>query len=187
MEIVIGVTGATGIIYAVRLLEVLKSKQNINSHLIMSEWAMKNLEIETNYTQDYIKSLATTVHDNQNLGASIASGSFMTNGMIVLPCSMKTLSSIANGYDNNLISRAANVIIKENRKLVLCPRETPLSAIHLENMLKLSRIGVQMVPPMPAFYNKPRNIEDIINHAVMKILDQFTIEHGEGRRWSGEF
>lgn len=185
MEIVVGITGATGTIYAVKLLEVLKNIENVNTHLIMSDWAIKNLEIETDYSVDYLEHLATFVYDSKNLGAKTSSGSFVTDGMVILPCSMKTLSSIANGYDDNLISRTAGVIIKEGRKLVLCPRETPLSAIHLENMLKLSRIGVRIVPPMPAFYNNPQNIEDIINHHVMKILDQFGIQCGKGKRWNG--
>jgi len=183
MKIVVGITGATGTIYAIRLLEVLNSMKNIDTYLVMSTWGKKNLEIETDYTIEYVKNLVTNVYDNNNLAASISSGSFKTDGMIVLPCSMKTLSSIANGYDDNLISRAANVTIKEDRKLVLCPRETPLSSIHLENMLKLSRIGVKMLPPMPAFYNKPEVLDDIINHAVMKILDQFNVEYDEGKRW----
>lgn len=186
MKIVIAITGATGIIYGVRLLESLKANDNIDTHLIMSTWAIKNLEIETDYSLEYVESLATTVYDNQNLGASIASGSYKTDGMIILPCSMKTLSSIANGFDNNLISRAANVTIKEDRKLILSPRETPLSSIHLENMLKLSRIGVKMIPPMPAFYNRPEQIEDIVNHVTMKILDQFGIEYDKGKRWDGK-
>lgn len=185
MEIVIGVTGATGTIYAVRLLEALKDIDNINTHLIMSEWATKNLEIETNYSLEYLKSLANVSYDNENLGARTSSGSFVTDGMIIVPCSMKTLSSIANGYDDNLISRTAGVMIKEGRKLVLCPRETPLSAIHLENMLKLSRIGVSIVPPMPAFYNNPQNIDDIVNHHTMKVLDQFGIKFDKAIRWNG--
>lgn len=183
MKIVVGITGASGTIYAVRLLEVLKSMKDIDIHLVMSTWATRNLEIETDYTLEYVKSLATIVYENDNLAASISSGSFKTDGMIVLPCSMKTLSSIANGYDDNLISRASNVMIKEGRKLILCPRETPLSPIHLENMLKLSRIGVVMIPPMPAFYNKPESLEDIVNHMVMKILDQFNIDYNKGKRW----
>lgn len=185
MEIIIGVTGATGTIYAVKLLEALKAIEYVNTHLIMSEWAITNLEVETDYTLDYLEQLSTFVYDNNNLGAKTSSGSFVTDGMVILPCSMKTLSSIANGYDDNLISRAAGVTIKEGRKLVLCPRESPLSAIHLENMLKLSRIGVRIVPPMPAFYNNPKNIEDIINHHVMKILDQFGIQYDKAKRWNG--
>lgn len=185
MEIVIGVTGATGTIYAVRLLEVLNKIENINTHLILSDWAIKNLEIETEYSIDYVTSLADYVYDNNNLGARTSSGSFVTDGMIILPCSMKTLSSIANGYDDNLISRSASVMIKEGRKLVLSTRESPLSPIHLENMLKLSKIGVRIVPPMPAFYNNPETLYDIINHHIMKILDQFNIKFSESKRWDG--
>ncbi|OAA83592.1 UbiX family flavin prenyltransferase [Clostridium ljungdahlii] len=185
MEIVVGVTGATGTIYAVRLLEVLKENKNINTHLIMSEWAKKNLEIETDYSLDYLESLATYIYDHKNLGAKTSSGSFITDGMVILPCSMKTLSSIANGYDDNLISRTAGVMIKEGRRLILSPRETPLSPIHIENMLKLSRIGVRIVPPMPAFYNIPQSLDDIINHHVMKIFDQFGIIYNEAKRWDG--
>lgn len=185
MEIIIGVTGATGTIYAVKLLEALKNIENINTHLIMSDWAIQNLEIETDYSLDYFEKLSTFVYDNKNLGAKISSGSFVTDGMVILPCSMKTLSSVANAYDDNLISRAAGVAIKEGRKLILCPRESPLSAIHLENMLKLSRLGVRIVPPMPAFYNNPKEIEDIISHHVMKILDQFGIQYNKAKRWNG--
>ena len=133
---------------------------------------------------NYLKNLANYVYDNKDLGAKISSGSFITDGMIILPCSMKTLSSIANGYDDNLISRTAGVMIKEGRKLVLSARETPLSPIHLENMLKLSRIGVRMVPPMPAFYNNPKTLGDIINHHIMKLLDQFNINYNKAKRWN---
>ncbi|AQR96856.1 MULTISPECIES: UbiX family flavin prenyltransferase [Clostridium] len=183
MEIIIGVTGATGTIYAVKLLEALKENKNVNTHLIMSKWAKNNLEIETGYTLDYVGSLASKIYDNENLGAKTSSGSFITDGMVIVPCSMKSLSSIANGYSDSLISRTADVMMKEGRKLILCPRETPLSSIHLENMLKLSRLGVRIVPPMPAFYNNPLNLDDIINHQVMKILDQFGINHEIGKRW----
>ena len=181
MDIVIGVTGATGTIYAVKLLETLNDINGIKTHLILSDWAIKNLEIETEYKVNYLKNLANYVYDNKDLGAKISSGSFITDGMIILPCSMKTLSSIANGYDDNLISRTAGVMIKEGRKLVLSARETPLSPIHLENMLKLSRIGVRMVPPMPAFYNNPKTLDDIINHHIMKLLDQFNINYN--KKW----
>lgn len=183
MEIIIGVTGATGTIYAVELLKALKENKNVNTHLIMSKWAKKNLEIETNYKLDYVENLASKVYDNENLGAKPSSGSFITDGMVIVPCSMKSLSSIANGYSDNLISRTADVMIKEGRKLIVCPRETPLSPIHLENMLKLSKIGVRIIPPMPAFYNNPSNLDDIINHHVMKILDQFGIKYEKAKRW----
>lgn len=185
MEIILGVTGATGTIYAVKILEALKNIDSIKTHLIISDWGAKTLEIETDYSLDYLMSLADQKYDNNNLGARTSSGSFVTDGMVILPCSMKTLSSIANGYDDNLISRSAGVMIKEGRKLVLCPRETPLSAIHLENMLKLSKIGVRMLPPMPAFYTAPQSIEDIIDHHVMKVMDQFGISYQKAKRWNG--
>ena len=185
MNLIIGVTGATGTVYAVRLLEYLKDIEEIKTHLIMSKWAINNLEVETDYSLDYVYSLADFVHNNDNLGACIASGSFITDGMIILPCSMKTLSSISNGFSNNLIDRAADVMIKEGRKLVISPRETPLSPIHLENMLKLSRIGIRIVPPMPGFYSNTKSLDDIINHHVMKILDQFNININNDLRWKG--
>lgn len=185
MNLVIAVTGATGTVYAVRLLEYLKDIEEIKTHLIMSKWAINNLEVETDYSLDYVYSLADVVHNNENLGASVASGSFITEGMIILPCSMKTLSSISNGFSNTLIDRAADVMLKEGRKLVISPRETPLSSIHLENMLKLSKIGVRIVPPMPGFYSKPKSMDDIINHHVMKILDQFNINICNDLRWEG--
>jgi len=185
MEIVVGVTGATGTIYAMNLLRALKETGKVNTHLIMSDWAKENLRIETDYSLEDMEGLATVVYDNRNLGARTSSGSFVTDGMVIVPCSMKTLSSIANGFDDNLISRTAGVMLKEGRKLILSPRETPLSAIHIENMLKLSRLGVRMVPPMPAFYNHPQSIEDIIDHHVMKILDQFGLDYNKGKRWPG--
>lgn len=185
MNLIIGVTGATGVIYAVRLLELLKDINEVNTHLIMSKWAINNLEIETEYSVEYVYSLADFVHDNENLGANIASGSYVTEGMIILPCSMKTLSSISNGFASTLIDRAADVVLKERRKLVISPRETPLSTIHLENMLKLSKMGVRIVPPMPGFYSNPKAINDIINHHVMKILDQFNINICNELRWKG--
>lgn len=185
MDIVVGVTGATGVIYAVKLLEATKNIKGLNTHLVMSEWAIKNLEIETEYNIDYVTSLANHTYNNKNMGAAIASGSFKVDGMVILPCSMKTLSSISIGYADNLISRAADVTIKEGRKLILCPRETPLSSIHLENMLKLSRLGVRIVPPMPGFYSNPKTIDDMVNHHVMKVLDQLGVTIHDELRWAG--
>jgi polyprenyl P-hydroxybenzoate/phenylacrylic acid decarboxylase-like protein len=185
MEIIIGITGATGIIYSIRLLEKIKQYTNINTHLIMSDWAKENLIIETNYTLNYVEQLVTVFYDNKNLSAKISSGSFISDGMIVMPCSMKSLSAIANGYSYNLISRTADVMIKEGRKLILCPRETPLSPIHLENMLKVANLGVKIIPPMPAFYNHPVTLDDVINHHIMKVLDQFEISYANARRWNG--
>lgn len=185
MEIVVGITGATGAIYSVRLLEALREFSDVRVHLIISKWAEQTLITETEYDLEYVKSLAHAVYDNSNMGACISSGSFLIDAMLIVPCSMKTLSSIANGYCDNLIARAADVSLKEGRKLILSPRETPLNAIHLENMLKLSRLGVRIVPPMPAFYTKPETIEDIVNHQVMKLLDQLNLSHESSRRWQG--
>ncbi|MEM2856512.1 MAG: UbiX family flavin prenyltransferase [Candidatus Nitrosocaldaceae archaeon] len=185
MRLVIGISGGSGSIYALRLLEVLHTLK-IETHLIVSKWAKECIRIECDKDIDYLISLVDTIHDNNNLTSAPASGSFKTNGMIIIPCSMKTLASIANGYDNNLIARAASVTIKEGRKLVLVPRETPLTAIHLENMLRLARLGVTILPAMPGFYHKPKSIDELLNHIVGKILDQFNIEHEIFKRWKGE-
>jgi len=182
LKLIIAITGSTGVIYGIRMLETLK-KLNIETHLIMSEWAEKCISMETEYTVDYVKSLADNISDEKNMASSVSSGTHRIDGMIVAPCSMKTLSSIANGYDNTLIARAAGVTIKESRKLILMARETPLSAIHLENMLKLSRLGVVILPPVTEFYTKPKSIDDIVNHGVGKCLDQFDIEHDLYPRW----
>lgn len=182
MNLVIGITGSTGVIYGVRILEVLKACK-VDTHLVITEWAKKCLAMETNYTVDDVKNLSSTYSDDSNLASSISSGTHKTDGMIVIPCSMKTLSGIANGYDESLVMRSAGVTLKESRKLVLVPRETPLTAINLENMLKLSRLGVVILPPVPGFYTKPKTIEQIIDHTVGKCLDQFNVEHNLYKRW----
>ena len=182
MKLVVGITGSTGVIYGVRLLEVLKEKK-IQTHLIFTEWAKKCLSMETDFTVDEVKSLATTVSEETNMASSISSGTHKMDGMIVIPCTMKTLSSIAVGYDETLVARAAGVTLKESRKLVLVTRETPLTAINLENMLKLARLGVVILPPVPGFYTKPKTIDEIVNHTVGKCLDQFNIEHDLYKRW----
>ena len=182
MKLVIGITGSTGVIYGIRILEVLK-QLNIQTHLIITEWAKKCLAMETDYKLDQLKSLASEYSDDTNLASGISSGTYRHDGMIVIPCSMKTLSSIANGYDETLVARAAGVTLKESRKLVLVTRETPLSAINLENMLKLARLGVVILPPVPGFYTKPKSIEQIIDHTVGKCLDQFNIDHDLYKRW----
>jgi len=164
------------------MLEALK-KLDVETHLIISEWAEKCISMETEYTVEYVKSLATNTSDEKNMASSVSSGTHRVDGMIIAPCSMKTLSAIANGYDNTLIARAAGVTIKESRKLILMARETPFSAIHLENMLKLSRLGVVILPPVTEFYTKPKSIDDIVNHGVGKCLDQFNIEHDLYPRW----
>lgn len=184
MRLIIGITGGSGVIYGIRMLEVLQHL-GLETHLVTSEWGEKNIKIETDKSVNYVKSLCTTFYTNDNMAASISSGSFKTEGMAIVPCSMKTLSSIANGYDDSLISRAASVCIKEKRKLVIVPRETPISRIHLDNMIKLSEIGVVILPAMPGFYFKPHTIDDLVNHIVGKILDQFNIEHDLFKRWGG--
>jgi len=184
-KIVIGLSGASGIIYGIRLIEVLHSI-NIQTYLIISEWAKKNIEIETNKTLEYVKSLSSVNYDNFRLDASVSSGSFLHDGMVIVPCSMKSLSSIANGYDDTLISRAASVTLKESRKLIIVPRETPLSRIHLENMIKLQQAGAIILPAMPGFYHKPSTIEEIVDHLVGKILDQLNIKHDLFKRWKDQ-
>lgn len=184
-KIVIGFSGASGIIYGIRLLEILHSI-NIQTYLIVSEWAKKNIEIETDKSLEYVKSLSSVNYDNFKLDASVSSGSFLHDGMVIVPCSMKSLSSIANGYDDTLISRAASVTLKESRKLIIVPRETPLSRIHLENMIKLQEAGAIILPAMPGFYHKPSTIDEIIDHLVGKILDQLKIEHDLFKRWKDQ-
>ena len=185
MKLVIGITGSTGVIYGIRVLEILK-KLNIDTHLVMSEWAEKCITMETEHDVNYVKSLATENSDKINMAANISSGTHKTDGMIVIPCSMKTLSSVANGYDETLVSRAAGVTLKESRKLILVVRETPLTAINLENMLKLARLGVIILPPVTEFYTKPKAIDDMVNHIVGKCLDQFNIEHNLFTRWGSD-
>jgi 4-hydroxy-3-polyprenylbenzoate decarboxylase len=182
LRLIIAITGASGVIYGIRVLEVLK-KLKVDTHLIITEWGAKNIEIETDSTVDYVKSLATRFYEENNMAAPISSGSFKVDGMIVIPCSTKTLASIANALDDSLVSRAASVCIKEQRKLVLVPREAPLSKIHLENMTKLASTSAVILPAMPGFYHKPKTMDDLINHLVGKALDQFNIEHNLFKRW----
>src|SRR6516162_10299259 len=174
MRLIVGITGATGAVFGVRTLQMLKDA-GVESHLVLSKWGARTLLHETPYTTDYVKSLATRAYGESDQGAAISSGSFLTEGMLVVPCSVRTLAAIAHGHGDNLIHRAADVVLKERRRLVLMVRETPLSEIHLENMLRLSRMGVVIMPPMPAFYTNPQTVEDIINQSVMRTLDQFGI------------
>ena len=182
MRLIVAITGGSGVIYGIKMLEILKNLE-LESHLVISKWGDRNIKIETDKTIEYVKSLATKCYDNDNMAAAISSGSFKTDGMAIVPCSMKTLSSIASGYDDNLISRSAGVCIKESRRLVIVPRETPLSKIHLGNMIKLVEIGVIILPAMPGFYHRPKSIDDLTTHIVGKILDQFGIKHNIFRRW----
>jgi len=182
MRLIVAITGGSGVIYGIKILEILKNLE-VESHLVISKWGERNVKIETEKTIEYVKSLATKCYENDNMAAAVSSGSFKTDGMAIVPCSMKTLSSIASGYDDSLISRSAGVCIKESRRLVIVPRETPLSKIHLGNMIKLVEIGVIILPAMPGFYHKPNSIDDLITHIVGKILDQFGIKHDIFRRW----
>ena len=185
MRLVVAITGASGVIYGIRMLEVLK-KLKVETHLIMSEWGAKNVKIETDRTAEYVRSLATKCYEDGNMAAPMSSGSFKTDGMAVVPCSMKTLASIANAFDDSLVSRAAGVCIKEQRKLVLVPRETPLSKIHLDNMIKLSDAGAVILPAMPGFYHRPKTMDELVDHVVGKVLDQFDIDHDLFKRWGGQ-
>jgi 4-hydroxy-3-polyprenylbenzoate decarboxylase len=182
LRLVVGISGASGVIYGLRTLEILHSMK-IETHVVLSQWGEKNIEIETDKTIEYVRSLATALYGNDSLAAPISSGSFLHGGMIIVPCSMKTLASIANGYDETLISRAAGVTLKESRLLVVVPRETPLSRIHLQNMLKLAEAGAVILPAMPGFYHKPTSLQDMIDHLVGKIIDQFDIRNNLSRRW----
>lgn len=184
-KIVIGVTGASGTIYAIDLMKKLQEIANVETHVVFSAWAKKNLQLETKLSLTDIKDLADYFYSDSDLGATIASGSFLTDGMIIVPASMKTVASIAVGIGDNLISRAADVTLKEQRKLIMVPRETPLNTIHLENMTKLSRMGVQMIPPIPAFYNQPQTIQDLVDHQTMKELDALGIKNDIGGHWEG--
>jgi 4-hydroxy-3-polyprenylbenzoate decarboxylase len=183
-RLIVGMTGSTGAIFGIRLLEALKHSE-VESHLIISKWAQRTIEHETRHTLEQVRALATVVHSQGDMGASISSGSFITEGMVVIPCSVRTLGGIANGYGEHLVHRAADVILKERRRLVLVVRETPLSEVHLENMLKLARMGVVMLPPMPAFYNHPKTVDDVIDHIVFRVLDQFGIAAPFAKRWDG--
>ena len=185
MKIIVGVTGATGAIYGVRLLERLREAA-VETHLVISRWGARTLIHETPHSREHVEALATVSYPPGDMGAAISSGSFRTDGMIIAPCSAKTLAAIAHGYGDNLIHRAADVVLKERRRLVLAVREAPFSDIHLENMLKLSRMGAVVLPPLPAFYNHPRTIDDLVDHSVSRMLDQFGLETSGVERWAGE-
>lgn len=184
-RIIVAISGASGTIYAVNLLKKLKEIPEVETHVVMSSWARENLKLELDMSHDEFSQLCDVLYSNKNLAASIASGSFLTDGMVIVPASMKTVAGIACGFSDNLIGRAADVMLKEQRKLILVPRETPLNTIHLENLTKLSRMGVQIIPPMPAFYNKPETIQDLLDHNSSRLLDALGIEHDYAGRWSG--
>ena len=182
-RVIVGITGATGTIYGVRLMELMRTDPDIEIHLVMSKSAKLTLKMEHDLGLDYINGLAHEIHDPGNIGASISSGSFHSEGMIVAPCSIKTMSNIAAGNTGDLISRAADVILKERRTLIVAIRETPLHIGHLENLTKLARIGAVIFPPVPAFYNRPKSLEDIVDQSCMRMLDQLHIHLESAPRW----
>ena len=181
-KLIVGISGATGAIYGIRLLEVL-SKSDVETHLVITEAAQETILIETSWKVEDIKSLAKVSYDIKNLGADISSGSFPSEGMAIIPCSIKSLSGIANSFNENHLIRTADVTLKERRKLVLVVRETPLHLGHIELMLRASRMGAILLPPVPAFYFHPKTIDDLINHTVGKVLDLFGINHHLFNRW----
>ena len=183
-RLIVGITGATGTIFGVRLLQMLHGS-GVETHLVLSKWASRTLIHETPHTVKEVQALATKSYGVSDQGAAISSGSFVTMGMVIAPCSMRTLAAIAHGLGDNLIHRAADVILKERRKLVLVVRESPFSEIHLENMLKLARMGVVILPPVPAFYNSPQSLDDMVNHITMRVIDQFDIHLDVMNRWDG--
>ena len=183
-RLVVAITGATGSIFGVRLLQVLKDT-DVEAHLVVSRWGARTLIHETPFTLAEVRRMAARSYAENDQGAALSSGSFVTLGMVVIPCSMKTLSGIAQGRSQDLVERAADVVMKERRRLVLCVRESPLTEIHLENMLKLSRMGVVIAPPLPAFYNRPRSLDDLVNHTVSRVLDLFDIHLDVAGRWDG--
>jgi 4-hydroxy-3-polyprenylbenzoate decarboxylase len=184
-RLVVAITGATGAIFGIRMLEALRPA-GVETHLIVSKWGLQTIEHETPYTLQQVRDLAAVYHELGNMGAALSSGSFLTDGMVIAPCSVRTLAAIAHGTGEHLVHRAADVILKERRKLVLLVRETPLSEVHLENMLKVARMGVTVMPPMPAFYNQPQTVDDMVDHIVARMLDQFGIEAAFAKRWTGE-
>ncbi|MFI9648313.1 UbiX family flavin prenyltransferase [Streptomyces sp. NPDC052040] len=185
MRLVVAITGATGVALGVRLLEELRLHEEVETHLVMSRWARATLKAETDLTAHQVSALADVSYAPDDQGAAIASGSFPVDGMVVMPCSMKTLAAIRTGYADGLVARAADVTLKERRKLVLVPRETPLGDIHLDNLLALSRAGAVVLPPMLTFYNRPATVEDMVDHIVARVLDQFHIASPRARRWQG--
>jgi 4-hydroxy-3-polyprenylbenzoate decarboxylase len=181
-RVVVGMTGASGSILGVRLLEALL-QSGIESHLVMSEWAKRTLRVETDYSEQDVAALATRVYRVDNQAAAISSGSFRTDGMVIIPCSMNTVAALAHGLSANLVTRAADVVVKEGKPLVLVPRETPLSLIHLRNMVTLAEAGVRIVPPMPGFYSRPQSVDELVWHIVARVLDQLGIDNDLTRRW----
>ncbi|TDE00662.1 UbiX family flavin prenyltransferase [Jiangella asiatica] len=183
-RLIVAITGASGSILGVRMLERLR-EFDVETHLVVTAWGGRTLEHETNWSLAEVRQLADVVHRPGDLGATISSGSFHTDGMMVAPCSVKTLAAIAAGYAEDLVARAADVVLKERRRLVLLVREAPLSEIHLENMLKLARMGVSILPPVPGFYARPKTLEEAVDHIVTRALDQVGLVSQQSPRWDG--
>lgn len=183
-NLIVAITGATGTVFGIRILQLLQGT-DVDTHVVISRWGARTLAEETEYTVEQVQAMATHAYPIGDQGAPISSGSFVTLGMVIAPCTMNTLASIAHGHGDNLVHRAADVTLKERRKLVLLVRESPLNDIHLENMLKLSRMGVVIFPPVPAFYNRPQSLDEMISHVAMRALDQFDLHLDAMRRWNG--
>ena len=184
-RLIVGISGASGVIYGIRMLEILQAVEDVETHLVMSRFARMNIEIETSYDTDYVEGLADQMHSFGNQAASISSGSFKTDGMVVAPCSMKTLSGIVNSAADSLLVRAADVVLKERRTLVLMPREVPMHVGHCKLLYEAAQLGAVIAPPMPAFYNHPKTIDDLVNHSVGRVLDLFGLDAGIVKRWEG--
>jgi len=186
-RLIVGISGASGAIYGVRLLQVLRDVTDVETHLVMSQAARQTLSLETDYSLRDVQSLADVVHDARDIAASISSGSFKTAGMVILPCSIKTLSGIVHSYTDTLVTRAADVVLKERRQLVLCVRETPLHLGHLRLMTQAAELGAVIMPPVPAFYHRPQTLDDVINQTVNRVTDQFDIQLPTDlfARWQG--
>ena len=184
-RLVVAITGATGAVYGLRLLQQLAATPGMETHLIVSDAATLTLHQEVGMQRREVEALAHVVHKNRDIGAAIASGSFQSDGMVVAPCSMKTLASVAHGLSDNLIARAADVVLKERRRLVLMVRETPFNLAHLRNMTAVTEMGAVVFPPLPSFYHKPASIEEMVDHTVGRVLDLFGIEHALAPRWAG--
>ncbi len=185
MRLVVGISGSSGSIYGIRLLEVLRGVPGVETHLIISAAAKRTILEETDHAVKDVEALATHVYDNRDIGATLASGSYRTGGMIIAPCSIKTVSALANCFAETLMCRAGDVTLKEGRPLVVVVRETPLHAGHLRQLLTLAELGAVILPPMPAFYTRPKTLDDIVNHTVGRVLDRFDIPHGLGQEWTG--
>jgi len=184
-RLVIGISGASGAIYGIRLLELLQQDPGVQTHLVMSSSAKRTIVLETNWSIAKVEALADEVHSSKDIAANISSGSYRTDGMVIAPCTMKTLSGVVHSYADNLLTRAADVVLKEGRKLVLMPREVPLHAGHCKLLHEAALMGIHIAPPMPAFYNQPKTIDDLINHSLGRVLDLFGMDLGIVERWAG--